>query len=119
MANLPISLASNSKNSSMFKLKTVLMHVLTRPAVIPGKNVAVAGAGLAGLAFGLSLLKQCHEQGVSPLPKITLFDRDASADAREGQGYFLNVRSDTGGLQASTLNQACDQLSGSASCYTI
>ncbi len=62
--------------------------------------MAIAGAGLAGLAFALSLLQHCKQSGVTPLPKITIFDRDASAEARIGQGYLLTVRSDTGGLQA-------------------
>lgn len=86
------------------------MHVLHHRA---GKEIATAGAGLAGLAFALSLLQQCKEQGVTPLPKLTLFDRDASAEARAGQGYFLTVRSDTGGLQAhhSSLLQLYDMYS--------
>ena len=64
-----------------------------------GKDIAVTGAGLGGLAFGLSLLQLCKEQQVQPLPRIHIFERDASPDARAGFGYTLGVRSDSGGLQ--------------------
>ena len=75
--------------------------------VTADKDIAVAGAGLAGLAFGLSLMKLCREQGVKALPRIHIFDRDASPEARAGQGYFLSVRSDSGGMQASMLPYIC------------
>ena len=65
-----------------------------------GKRVAIAGAGLGGLAFGLSLLRVCQENQVEPLPDIKIFERDASSEARGGQGYSLAIR-DTGGLQVS------------------
>ena len=64
-----------------------------------GKAIAIAGAGLGGLAFGLALLRLCEKQQVHPLPRIHIFERDASPDARAGFGYTLGVRSDSGGLQ--------------------
>ena len=64
-----------------------------------GKRVYVSGGGLGGLAFALGLLRLCQEQGVSPLPKVRVFERDVSADARSTQGYSLSVRGDSGGLQ--------------------
>lgn len=57
------------------------------------------GAGLGGVAFGLSLLKLCEEHSVRPLPEVHLFERDSSDDAQTGHGYSLGVRSDSGGLQ--------------------
>lgn len=65
----------------------------------PGKKVYVVGAGLGGVAFGLSLLKLCEEHNVRPLPEVHLFERDSSEDAQTGHGYSLGVRSDSGGLQ--------------------
>ena len=67
-----------------------------------GKRVCVVGAGLAGACFGLSLLHHCQKQGV-PAPDIRLFERDASPQARAGQGYSVSVRDDQGALQASSL----------------
>ena len=66
--------------------------------MLSGKRVSISGAGLGGLAFGLSLLKLCKEQGISPPPKVHFFERDATADARAGQGYSLGITE--GGLQA-------------------
>ena len=61
--------------------------------------MAIAGAGLGGLAFGLSLMRVCQENQVEPLPGIKIFERDASSEARVGQGYTLAIRGDSGGLQ--------------------
>ena len=92
----------------------IWLALLSDPAVVPaGKDVTVAGAGLGGLAFSLSLLKLCREQAIKPLPRITLFERDASAEARLGQGYFLSVRGDSNGLQvlsATSRKSPCQQL---------
>ena len=65
-----------------------------------GKRICIAGAGIGGLAFGLSLQRFCQEQGIS-LPEIHVFERDDSAEGRAGKGYSLGVRGDSGGLQAS------------------
>lgn len=69
--------------------------------LVAGKNIAVAGAGLGGLAFALALLRFCKEHQVHPLPHIHVFERDSSPDVRAGFafGYSLGVRSDSGGLQ--------------------
>ncbi|DBA73235.1 TPA: hypothetical protein ACH3X1_011298 [Trebouxia sp. C0004] len=67
--------------------------------LVAGKNIAIAGAGLGGLAFALALLQFCKERQVHPLPHIHVFERDSSPDARAGFGYSLGVRSDSGGLQ--------------------
>lgn len=64
-----------------------------------GKKVYIVGAGLGGVAFGLSLLKLCEEHSIKPLPEVHLFERDSSEDTQTGHGYSLAVRSDSGGLQ--------------------
>ena len=77
-----------------------------------GKNIAVAGAGLGGLAFALALLRFCKEHQVHPLPHIHVFERDSSPDVRAGFafGYSLGVRSDSGGLQVHHLpTELCDR----------
>ena len=75
-----------------------------------GKNIAVAGAGLGGLAFALALLKFSKEHQVHPLPHIHVFERDSSPDALAGFGYSLGVRSDSGGLQVHHIPiEVCNQ----------
>ncbi len=74
-----------------------------------GKNIAVAGAGLGGLAFALALLQFSKQQRVHPLPHIHVFERDASPDARAGFGYSLGVRSDSGGLQVHIPVEFCNR----------
>ena len=67
--------------------------------MLSGKKVYIVGAGLGGVAFGLSLLKLCKEHDIQPVPEVHLFERDGSEDAQTGHGYSLGVRSDSGGLQ--------------------
>ena len=71
--------------------------------MLSGKRVYIAGAGLGGLAFALSLLRHCKEAEISPFPDVRLFEREANADARVGQGYSMGVHG--GGLQAGSLQR--------------
>ncbi|KAK9795220.1 hypothetical protein WJX73_003740 [Symbiochloris irregularis] len=64
--------------------------------LVSGKRICVAGAGIAGTAFAVSLRRLCSEQGVKP-PQIHLYERDEAPDARGS--YSLSVRGDLGGLQ--------------------
>ncbi len=87
-----------------------LTALLSLLSVQAGKSIAVAGAGLGGLAFALALLKFCKEHQVHPLPHIHIFERDSTPDARAGFGYSLGVRSDSGGLQVHQIRiELCDR----------
>lgn len=78
------------------------------------------GAGLGGIAFGLSLLKLCEEHNVRPLPEVHLFERDSSEDAQTGHGYSLGVRSDSGGLQVIRECAGCPRIDTVlTSCYSV
>ncbi|KAF4956392.1 hypothetical protein FSARC_11594 [Fusarium sarcochroum] len=63
------------------------------------KSIIVAGAGMAGLTFAISLSKKWNQQ-LSP-PKITVFDRDARHPDPKRQGYSLaiNGMEQDGGIQ--------------------
>ncbi|KAK9865993.1 hypothetical protein WJX84_007204 [Apatococcus fuscideae] len=39
-----------------------------------------------------ALEKTCRDSGISPLPKIEIFERDASPSAREGVGYSFSLQ---------------------------
>ncbi|KAF5593531.1 Aromatic-ring hydroxylase [Fusarium pseudocircinatum] len=53
------------------------------------KSIIVAGAGMAGLAFAISLSKR-WSQKVSP-PMITVYDRDSRHPDLQRQGYSLAI----------------------------
>ncbi|KAF4495963.1 monooxygenase, FAD-binding [Fusarium agapanthi] len=63
------------------------------------KSIIVAGAGMAGLAFAISLRKRWNQNG-SP-PKITVYDRDPRHPDLQRQGYSLaiNGMEQDGGVQ--------------------
>ncbi len=77
---------------------------------VAGKRIAVAGAGIAGTAFALALRQACVARGISPMPVIRIFEREASPTARENLGYAFSLMQDgktgPGGLQAN-FNTAC------------
>jgi 2-polyprenyl-6-methoxyphenol hydroxylase-like FAD-dependent oxidoreductase len=48
------------------------------------KRIAIAGAGIGGLSFALSLRRWCILRSL-PLPHITIFERDINREARLDQ----------------------------------
>jgi 2-polyprenyl-6-methoxyphenol hydroxylase-like FAD-dependent oxidoreductase len=68
-----------------------------------GKRIGISGAGVGGTAFALALEQACKARGISPMPIIKIFERDASPSARENLGYSFSLkqegRSGPGGLQ--------------------
>jgi 2-polyprenyl-6-methoxyphenol hydroxylase-like FAD-dependent oxidoreductase len=74
---------------------------------IAGKKIIIAGAGIAGLAFAISLRKQWPASSASPEssnnpPTIIIFERDIKQSAIDREGYSLSIRGDpfSGGMQA-------------------
>ena len=71
-----------------------------------GKRIAISGAGISGTALALALEQACKARGINPMPAITIYERDASANARENVGYSFSLKQEgetgPGGLQAST-----------------
>lgn len=67
---------------------------------LAGKQIVVAGGGMAGLAFAIALRKQ-WPPGQEP-PAITIFERDTEAAAAGREGYSLSLAGfdGTGGLVA-------------------
>ncbi|KAK9837382.1 hypothetical protein WJX84_006687 [Apatococcus fuscideae] len=67
-------------------------------SILAGKHICIAGAGIGGTCLAVALEKACKDSSISPLPKIELFERDASSSARQGVGYSFNLRDhqDTG-----------------------
>ncbi|KAH8890034.1 FAD/NAD(P)-binding domain-containing protein [Thozetella sp. PMI_491] len=65
---------------------------------LSGKKIVVAGAGMAGLAFALSLEK-LWPSNLDP-PQITVYERDTKAAAVGREGYSLSLAGfdETGGL---------------------
>ncbi|KLO99352.1 uncharacterized protein LW94_3544 [Fusarium fujikuroi] len=66
---------------------------------LENKSIIVAGAGMAGLSFAISLRKRWNPK-VSP-PNITVYDRDPRHPDLQRQGYSLaiNGMEQDGGLQ--------------------
>ena len=75
---------------------------------LAGKRVVVVGAGIAGLAFVVSLARMWSQQGgkegLGPFPDITVYEREALDDKVDSSrmGYSLSIRSgpSSPGLQA-------------------
>ncbi|KAF5702760.1 monooxygenase [Fusarium mundagurra] len=69
------------------------------PHFLEHKSIIVAGAGMAGLAFAISLSKRWNQKA-SP-PKITVYDRDSRHPDLQRQGYSLaiNGMEQDGGMQ--------------------
>jgi len=69
-----------------------------------GKRIAVSGGGIGGTAFALALEHACKARGITPMPVITIFERDATPTEREKLGYSFSLMQDgetgPGGLQA-------------------
>ncbi|WAO96716.1 FAD-binding-3 domain-containing protein [Fusarium falciforme] len=55
---------------------------------LENKSIVVAGAGMAGLAFAISLKKRWHSS--QPL-RLTIFDRDIRNGDPKRQGYSLSI----------------------------
>jgi 2-polyprenyl-6-methoxyphenol hydroxylase-like FAD-dependent oxidoreductase len=67
---------------------------------LSGKKIIVAGAGIGGLTFCIAL-QQLIDEKIEPPASITVYERDASADAIGREGYSLSIRGDplSGGMQ--------------------
>jgi hypothetical protein len=65
---------------------------------LSGKKIIVAGSGMAGLSFVLSL--NHHWPSILPPPQIIVCDRDSQEGSVGRQGYSLSIAGDTidGGL---------------------
>jgi 2-polyprenyl-6-methoxyphenol hydroxylase-like FAD-dependent oxidoreductase len=73
---------------------------MTSPHFLSNKRICVSGAGVAGLAFAIALLKQ-WPSGHHPPPTLAIYERDTEQGATGREGYSLGLRSDPpGGLQA-------------------
>ncbi|KAF2104744.1 FAD/NAD(P)-binding domain-containing protein [Rhizodiscina lignyota] len=68
---------------------------------LAGKKIVVAGAGIAGLAFAISLQHFWNED-LGSYPEITLYEREEKEPGRGREGYSLSIRGDSrsGGVQA-------------------
>lgn len=64
-------------------------------------KIIVIGAGIAGLAFIISLRKQWADS--TPFPDIVLYERDSKETSIGREGYSISIRGDAlaGGLHAS------------------
>lgn len=58
---------------------------MTREHCLEGKDIVVAGAGVAGLAFALNLQKQWGGNGRPPT--VVVYDRDKREVDLRRQGY--------------------------------
>ncbi|KAL1954915.1 hypothetical protein VTO42DRAFT_453 [Malbranchea cinnamomea] len=67
---------------------------------IAGKKVIVLGAGIAGLAFVVSLRKIWPD--AHPFPDVVVYERDDKQASIGREGYSISIRGDvfSGGLQA-------------------
>jgi len=76
--------------------------VPTPPAFIADKTIIVAGAGIGGLAFAISLRQQWPSSSSSPKPKLHIYERDSYENRVGREGYTLSLRTDftSGGIQA-------------------
>ena len=71
----------------------------TTPHFLSGKRIAISGAGVAGLAFAISIRKEWPS--ASDPPQLAIYERDEHDNAIGREGYSLSLRSDPpGGLQA-------------------
>ncbi|KAM5344203.1 hypothetical protein ACJ41O_012740 [Fusarium nematophilum] len=59
------------------------------PQILDKKTIVVAGAGMAGLAFAISLKKKADPTFSSP--RLTVFDRDNRQLDPKRQGYSLSI----------------------------
>jgi 2-polyprenyl-6-methoxyphenol hydroxylase-like FAD-dependent oxidoreductase len=72
---------------------------MSSPHFLSNKRICVSGAGVAGLAFAIGLLKQWPSDW--PPPTLVIYERDTEEGAIGREGYSLSLRSDPpGGLQA-------------------
>ncbi|KAM0426018.1 hypothetical protein ACHAPT_008649 [Fusarium lateritium] len=58
---------------------------LPKAHLLENKTIIVAGAGMAGLAFAISLKKKCNDS------QLTVFDRDSRQGDPKRQGYSLSI----------------------------
>jgi 2-polyprenyl-6-methoxyphenol hydroxylase-like FAD-dependent oxidoreductase len=70
---------------------------------LAGKRIVIAGAGIAGLSFAISLRKSWSSHNANDeSPSIQIFERDTEEEAIGRAGYSLSLRSDgqSSGIQA-------------------
>lgn len=71
--------------------------------LLSGKKIVVAGAGMAGLSFVISLHR--HWPSGIPPPKVTVYDRDPVEVSAGREGYSLSISGDGTDSGLYTLNQ--------------
>ncbi|KAH7386023.1 hypothetical protein BKA66DRAFT_569334 [Pyrenochaeta sp. MPI-SDFR-AT-0127] len=75
------------------------------PHPLSNKHIVVAGAGISGLAFAISLHKLWPSVSSSLPPRITLYERDPCAVPKHREGYSLSIRSDNPSAGIQTLQK--------------
>jgi hypothetical protein len=76
-----------------------------QPHFLQDKNIVVAGAGISGLSFAISLHKLWPSISAHPVPQITLYERDPCAIPHDREGYSLSLRSDRHSAGIQTLQK--------------
>lgn len=71
------------------------------PSPLAGKKIIVAGAGIAGLAFVVSL-RSIWKEELGKFPDVTHYERDHGQPDLSREGYSISIRSDemSAGIQA-------------------
>lgn len=66
---------------------------------VAGKKIIILGAGIAGLAFVISLRKEWPES--HPFPDVVVYERDDKESSIGREGFSISIRGDmySGGLQ--------------------
>src|SRR6201996_3386992 len=65
---------------------------------LSNKTILIAGGGIAGLSFAISLRKQWLSHPLTssaPPPRLQIYERDAHGDLLNRQGYSMSIREDS------------------------
>lgn len=62
------------------------------PSPLAGKKIIVVGAGIAGLAFVISL-RRCWKEEHGAIPEIIVYERDIQQPETSRDGYSIGIRS--------------------------
>ncbi|KAI4133775.1 MAG: hypothetical protein LQ347_002082 [Umbilicaria vellea] len=81
---------------------------------LAGKRIIVAGAGISGLSFAVSLRRKWEASFPSsmPAPSIVIYERDTKEDTVRRAGYSMTIRSDglSGGMQSAEKMGLVDEM---------
>ncbi|KAK4958332.1 hypothetical protein LTR10_004758 [Elasticomyces elasticus] len=78
---------SNSDDPSIFATKK------SCPSPLAGKKIVVAGAGVAGLAFVISIMTIWQPE-MGTCPEIIIYEREQELPDSDRDGYSLSIRND-------------------------